>query len=208
MNSSNRREIEPEISRHFDFSLEFVDLLRYRRKKRNQTPQQLLKRYRGLLSEKEISIPMLRKLVLQLDDQIDKEKKEFYDLDAEIREWRNSVKADGYYICDSIVELVDLQLENAFYHPNNCMEEVEMWYKEKVCTVLIPLNQPSAYRAAFEVILLQDSKLYYWTFNELVTDRAISYDLVYTKRCDPKKYATLDLSEFLKNYPLSFADLV
>ena len=179
--------------------------VRYRRKRRNQTPQQVLKRYRGLLAEKVLRTHTLRAIVLQLDDEV---KKEFYDLDSEIREWRGSVKDDNYFLCDGIVEFVDLQLENNFYHPTGLMETVTILYKGSTCEIQIPMSQAASYKASCGVILLKEFKLYYWQYGELLTDRSLKYDLVYTKRCNPKDYTSIELADFLDSYSLCIEQLL
>ena len=77
------------------------------------------------------------------------------------------------------------------------MEEVTILYEKKATKVLIPTCKESAWEASDDTLLWDkmNNKLYYWQYGELITDKKLAVELVYTKRCSPAKYKQINLRD-------------
>ena len=180
---------------------------KYRIKLRTKSGKRKLTRYRKLLAR---NTTFMRGMFLQQKAEV---AGEYFDLDDQIKRWRNTSDLDEIEDCkaiDEIVEFVTLQIENDLYHPKELMEEVTILYDKKPTKVLIPTCIETALEASDDTLLWDktNSKLYYWQYGELTTDEELSVELVYTKRCSPEKYEPINLDEFLESYDLNMEDLL
>ena len=165
----------------------------------------ILKRWRRLVKT-ELSAEFIREKFLE-----DPEVGGAFDLDNQLSLWRDFEvsQANSPKNLDFLREFVECQIENKIYVPKDTAEEVSVIYKHKERPILIPNCDLASTALSFadNAILLQDNNLFYWQYSELVTDKEISFNLVYTKSCSKNQFITMNLEEFLHHYSIDIDDL-